>query len=82
MALNPSEEQIKLFVEMAPGISRNEIIMRIKGNNNDVEQALNEYYDNPNTTKYLMDNFTPDIEQESGSMNNQGICVLSFEFGL
>ncbi|RKF58402.1 putative ubiquitin interaction domain-containing protein [Golovinomyces cichoracearum] len=73
MALNPSEEQIRLFVEMAPGISCNEIIMRIKGNNNDVEQALNEYYDNPNTTKYLMDNFTSDIEQESGSMNNQGI---------
>ncbi|TQS37495.1 hypothetical protein Golomagni_02030 [Golovinomyces magnicellulatus] len=51
MALNPSEEEIRLFVEMAPGISRNEIIMRIKGNNNNVEQALNEYYDNPNTTK-------------------------------
>lgn len=32
MAFDPPEEHINLFVEMAPGISRKEIIRRIKVN--------------------------------------------------
>ncbi|KAI1004096.1 hypothetical protein K3495_g4110 [Podosphaera aphanis] len=50
--MEPSEESIRLFVEMAPGLSRDEVIQRIKSNSNNVEQAINEYYDYPDTTKY------------------------------
>ncbi|POS86872.1 hypothetical protein EPUL_001724, partial [Erysiphe pulchra] len=72
MASDPPEEHIKLFVEMAPGISRKEIIRRIKGNNNNVEQALNEYYDNPDTNKYSSVDTSSDNDQD-GSQDNHGI---------
>ncbi|RKF53305.1 putative ubiquitin interaction domain-containing protein [Erysiphe neolycopersici] len=72
MAFDPSEEHIKFFVEMAPGISRKEIIRRIKGNNYNVEQALNEYYDNPDTNKYSSVDNSSDNEQ-NGSQENHGI---------
>lgn len=72
MAFDPSEEHIKLFGEMAPGIPRKEIIRRLKGNNNNVEQALNEYYDNPDTNKYSSFD-TPSENELDGSQENHGI---------
>ncbi|SZF04226.1 unnamed protein product [Blumeria hordei] len=70
MALQTTEEQIKLFVEMAPGLSRSEAIQRIRGNNNSVEQAINEYYDNPSTNKYTWDEDSLDSEIVNSSENH------------
>jgi hypothetical protein len=57
----PTEEEIQNFMSVVPGIERSEVIARIKvgylfmvankqlkdqGNNNNVEHAINEYYEN------------------------------------
>jgi len=72
MAYQPTEEEIRSFMAVVPGIERREAIARIKvnrlhwlfrtlwlteqGNNNNVEYAINEYYEDPgSSTKVCWD---------------------------
>ncbi|CZR60074.1 uncharacterized protein PAC_09969 [Phialocephala subalpina] len=71
--LQPTDDQIDQVL-MLLGIARDEAIQRLKGNNNNVEQAVNEYYDNPNGgNKYRWDE-TQFSNDQDGYSNNQGIC--------
>jgi hypothetical protein len=42
----PTREDIDSFLSLVPGIPEAEVISRLKGNNNNVEQAIGEYFDN------------------------------------
>ncbi|KAL2068176.1 hypothetical protein VTL71DRAFT_16274 [Oculimacula yallundae] len=69
----PSEADVNSFLEMVGhGVQKQEAIARLKGNNNSVEQALNEYYDSPDTNKYQWDEGQFNSGRE-GEFNNHGI---------
>lgn len=71
--LQPTDEQIEQVLMCIPGIARDEALQRLKGNNNNVEQAVNEYFDNPEGgSKYRWDESQFSNDQD-GYSNNQGI---------
>lgn len=71
--LQPTDDQIDQVLMCIPGIARDEAIQRLKGNNNNVDQAVNEYFDNPEGgSKYRWDE-TQFSNDQDGYSNNQGI---------
>lgn len=74
MALQPSNENVDMFLEMVGhAMSRDVAIRRLKGNNNNVEQALNEFFEDPSSeTKYSWDDSAFNQDREGGG-NNHGI---------
>ncbi|KAI0391272.1 hypothetical protein F5Y17DRAFT_441348 [Xylariaceae sp. FL0594] len=67
----PSEEDIGTLCDIC-GIPRAEAIARLKANNNNAQNAMNEYLDDPDSSKYKWDesHFTTDRE---GEENKTGI---------
>ncbi|RYP05158.1 hypothetical protein DL765_009920 [Monosporascus sp. GIB2] len=65
----PSEDAISVICDIITGLSRTEAIARLKANNNDLQRAMEEYFENPESTKYKWDesHFT-DVED-----NNAGV---------
>ncbi|PQE22262.1 ubiquitin interaction domain-containing protein [Rutstroemia sp. NJR-2017a WRK4] len=58
MAAQPTEQDVRGFLEMVGSMDRNEVLQRLKGNNNNVQQAVNEYFDDMetgNTNRYRWD---------------------------
>ncbi|KAM3081480.1 hypothetical protein ACMFMG_004939 [Clarireedia jacksonii] len=58
MAAQPTEQDVRGFLEMVGSMDRSEVIQRLKGNNNNVQQAVNEYFDDMetgNTNRYRWD---------------------------
>ncbi|EMR63837.1 putative ubiquitin interaction domain-containing protein [Eutypa lata UCREL1] len=51
----PSEDDVSLFCLVTSCSSRTEAIARLRANNNNVEQATGDYFDNPDSTKYKWD---------------------------
>ncbi|PQE16696.1 ubiquitin interaction domain-containing protein [Rutstroemia sp. NJR-2017a BBW] len=49
MAAQPTEQDVRGFLEMVGSMDRNEVLQRLKGNNNNVQQAVNEYFDDMET---------------------------------
>ncbi|KAM0182281.1 hypothetical protein ACHAPF_001170 [Botrytis cinerea] len=45
MAAQPAAQDVQSFLDMTGQTNRQEAILRLKGNNNNVQQAINEYYD-------------------------------------
>ncbi|KAH8821644.1 hypothetical protein F5884DRAFT_96464 [Xylogone sp. PMI_703] len=72
MAAQPTEQDIDAFCGLASGISRSEAIARLKGNNNNVEQALNEYFDNTESSQYRWDESQFNTDRE-GELNGTGM---------
>ncbi|TVY84170.1 hypothetical protein LSUE1_G000958 [Lachnellula suecica] len=84
MAAQPSDEDINAFLSFAGAdIPRNEVIARIKvdilgsrmcglGNNNNVEQAIGEYFDDPTSQKYNWDDSAFSSDRE-GTQGNHGV---------
>ncbi|RYP15513.1 hypothetical protein DL767_010317 [Monosporascus sp. MG133] len=71
----PSDDDISLFCDIITGLSRTEAIARLKANNNDLQRATEEYFENPESTKYKWDesHFTDAEDNSAGvSFNIQG----------
>ncbi|RYP90200.1 hypothetical protein DL770_003663 [Monosporascus sp. CRB-9-2] len=71
----PSDDDISLFCDIITGLSRTEAITRLKANNNDLQRATEEYFENPESTKYKWDesHFTDAEDNSAGvSFNIQG----------
>ncbi|RYO89261.1 hypothetical protein DL762_003284 [Monosporascus cannonballus] len=71
----PSEDDVSLFCDIITGLSRTEAIARLKANNNDIQRATEEYFENPESTKYKWDesHFTDVEDNNAGvSFNIQG----------
>ncbi|KAH6724870.1 hypothetical protein BKA61DRAFT_589348 [Leptodontidium sp. MPI-SDFR-AT-0119] len=69
----PSEADVNSFLDLVGHtVQRPEAVARLKGNNNNVEQALNEYYDSPDTNKYRWDEGQFNSGRD-GEFNNHGI---------
>ncbi|ESZ94978.1 hypothetical protein SBOR_4598 [Sclerotinia borealis F-4128] len=49
MAAQPTAQDVQAFLDMTGQMNRQEAIQRLKGNNNNVQQAINEYYDDLET---------------------------------
>ncbi|KAM0315679.1 hypothetical protein ACHAO8_003730 [Botrytis cinerea] len=60
MAAQPAAQDVQSFLDMTGQTNRQEAILRLKGNNNNVQQAINEYYDdldlgrNPNRVTFAV----------------------------
>ncbi|EPE34655.1 hypothetical protein GLAREA_10349 [Glarea lozoyensis ATCC 20868] len=77
----PTQEDIDNFSSLAPGLPRGEIIARLKNNNNSVEQAAGEYFDdldNPAGNKYKWEEgpFSSDRDGVPGN-NNVSFAIHS-----
>ncbi|KAL3425736.1 ubiquitin interaction motif protein [Phlyctema vagabunda] len=79
MAAQPTEEDIDTLMNVTcHSFSRSEAIARLKGNNNDTTQAVHEFFDDPESTRYCWDDsqFSSDrdggYEQKIPSFNVQG----------
>jgi len=71
MAAQPTEQDVRGFLEMVGSMDRSEVIQRLKGNNNNVQQAVNEYFDDMetgNNNRYRWD------ETPFSGDNNHGIA--------
>ncbi|OTB11428.1 hypothetical protein K445DRAFT_322014 [Daldinia sp. EC12] len=51
---DPTEEAISLFCDIT-GLLRSEVITRLKANNNDLQRATEEYFEDPDSQKYRWD---------------------------
>ncbi|KAI2623176.1 hypothetical protein GGR54DRAFT_596851 [Hypoxylon sp. NC1633] len=51
---NPTEESISLFCDFT-GLSRADAITRLRANNNDLQRATEDYFENPNSSQYKWD---------------------------
>ncbi|KAI1171476.1 hypothetical protein F4777DRAFT_565466 [Nemania sp. FL0916] len=79
----PSEADVSSMQEIG-GISRSEAVSRLKANNNNVDNAINELFDNPGSAKYSLcwdeSHFNTDREGETNeagiSFNIQGADEL------
>lgn len=71
MSSQPSEDNISALCSIV-GISREDAIRRLKGNNNDLNAAMNDVFDDPAGDKYKYDEnaFASDRD---GTVNNAGI---------
>ncbi|KAH8159148.1 hypothetical protein CIB48_g9099 [Xylaria polymorpha] len=67
----PNEESVQLLADFCM-ISRDEAFNRLKANNNNVETATNEYFDDPKSTKYRWDESHFNTDRE-GEANETGI---------
>ncbi|KFY09227.1 hypothetical protein V491_08312 [Pseudogymnoascus sp. VKM F-3775] len=72
MAGQPPDGDIEQMVIMS-GLSRDEAIRRLKANNNDLNLALNEFFDNPDSTKYNWEEGAFNGDREGAPNNNTGI---------
>ncbi|KUJ11698.1 uncharacterized protein LY89DRAFT_786579 [Mollisia scopiformis] len=71
--LQPNNEQIENVVNLT-GVSREEAIQRLKGNNNNVEQAIGEFFDSDGSSnKYRWDEAAFNNDQD-GIPSNHGIA--------
>ncbi|KAF7904529.1 hypothetical protein EAF00_001863 [Botryotinia globosa] len=70
MAAQPAAQDVQSFLDMTGQTNRQEAILRLKGNNNNVQQAINEYYDdletgrNPN--RYTWDDSQFNKDRDGG----------------
>ncbi|KAM0137888.1 hypothetical protein ACHAO1_003773 [Botrytis cinerea] len=70
MAAQPAAQDVQSFLDMTGQTNRQEAILRLKGNNNNVQQAINEYYDdldlgrNPN--RYTWDDSQFNRDRDGG----------------
>ncbi|KAF4636706.1 hypothetical protein G7Y89_g1392 [Cudoniella acicularis] len=69
----PSEEDIAAFLSLIGDVPRQEVIQRLKGNNCNVDQAVGEYFDYPDNTKYRWDDSQFNTDRD-GALSNHGIC--------
>ncbi|KAI1462291.1 hypothetical protein F4805DRAFT_410089 [Annulohypoxylon moriforme] len=67
----PSEDSINLFRDVT-GLPRGEVITRLKANNNDVNRASEEYFENPGSQKYRWDESQFGMDRQ-GEVNDTGI---------
>ncbi|KXJ93007.1 hypothetical protein Micbo1qcDRAFT_232654 [Microdochium bolleyi] len=68
----PPEDVISFLCE-ATGLSRPEAIARLKANNNDGERALDEFFTDPDSTKYKYDESQFGLDRDGEGGNNAGI---------
>ncbi|KAI9646744.1 hypothetical protein NHQ30_004742 [Ciborinia camelliae] len=70
MAAQPTAQDVQAFLDMTGQMNRQEAIQRLKGNNNNVQQAINEYYDgletNRNNNPYAWDEGPFNRDREGG----------------
>ncbi|KAI0885150.1 uncharacterized protein GGS22DRAFT_139527 [Annulohypoxylon maeteangense] len=67
----PPEESIILFCDVT-GLTRGEVITRLKANNNDLPRATEEYFENPSSQKYRWDESQFGMDRQ-GEANDTGI---------
>ncbi|CZT05976.1 uncharacterized protein RCO7_05199 [Rhynchosporium graminicola] len=69
----PAESDVNNFLSLVGNvISRQEAVARLKGNNNSIDQAIGEYYDSPDNSKYRWDEGQFNSGRE-GEYNNHNI---------
>ncbi|APA07778.1 hypothetical protein sscle_03g025480 [Sclerotinia sclerotiorum 1980 UF-70] len=70
MAAQPTAQDVQAFLLMTGQTDRQEAILRLKGNNNNVQQAINEYYDDMetgrNSNRYTWDDSQFNRDREGG----------------
>ncbi|KAH7033166.1 uncharacterized protein B0I36DRAFT_105715 [Microdochium trichocladiopsis] len=68
----PTEDLIELFREVT-GLSRPEAVARLKANGNDTERATDEYFTDPDSTKYKYDESQFGLDRDGEGGNTSGI---------
>ncbi|KAI0840102.1 hypothetical protein F5Y06DRAFT_263648 [Hypoxylon sp. FL0890] len=68
---DPPEESISLFCDIT-GLSRAEAITRLKANNNDLQRASEEFFEDPGSQKYKWDESQFSMDRQ-GEVNDTGI---------
>ncbi|KAI1776207.1 hypothetical protein F4818DRAFT_413401 [Hypoxylon cercidicola] len=68
---DPTESDIEMFLDIT-GLSRADAITRLKANNNDLERATNEYFEDPSGQKYKWDDSQFSMDRQ-GEANDTGI---------
>ncbi|QSZ35447.1 hypothetical protein DSL72_008317 [Monilinia vaccinii-corymbosi] len=70
MAAQPTPQDVQSFLDTTGQMNRQEAIQRLKGNNNNVQQAINEYYDDletgRNQNRYTWDDSQFNMDREGG----------------
>lgn len=72
MAGQPSNDDVEQLLAIFDTLSRDEAIRRLKSNNNDVNSAANELFDDPHSTKYKWEESAFSSDRDGGA-NNAGI---------
>ncbi|KAF3069114.1 hypothetical protein GL218_08236 [Daldinia childiae] len=70
----PTEESITLFCDITD-LPRNEAITRLKANNNDLQRATEEYFEDPDSQKYKWDESQFSMDRH-GEATGSGICAV------
>ncbi|KAI0381757.1 hypothetical protein F5Y04DRAFT_254284 [Hypomontagnella monticulosa] len=70
-ASDPPEESVTLFCDIT-GLLRDEAITRLKANNNDIQQAAGEYFEDPDSRKYKWDESQFSVGRQ-GEVTDTGI---------
>ncbi|KAI1415145.1 hypothetical protein F5Y13DRAFT_156740 [Hypoxylon sp. FL1857] len=68
---DPPEDSIALFCDIT-GLLRAEAITRLKANNNDIQRASEEYFEDPGSQKYKWDESQFSMDRQ-GEVNDTGI---------
>ncbi|KAI1377265.1 hypothetical protein F4677DRAFT_459143 [Hypoxylon crocopeplum] len=68
---DPPEDCISLFCDIT-GLTRAEVITRLKANNNDLQRATEEYFEDPSSQKYKWDESQFSMDRQ-GEANDTGI---------
>ncbi|KAB8300325.1 hypothetical protein EYC80_000514 [Monilinia laxa] len=78
MAAQPTPQDVQSFLDTTGQMNRQEAIQRLKGNNNNVQQAINEYYDDletgRNQNRYTWDDSQFSMDRE-GAGGQQAFSV-------
>ncbi|KAI1215030.1 uncharacterized protein F4807DRAFT_405600 [Annulohypoxylon truncatum] len=68
---DPPEDSVSTFCDFT-GLLRGEAITRLKANNNDLQRAMEEYFEDPNSQKYKWDESQFSMDRH-GEANDTGI---------
>ncbi|KAI1391065.1 uncharacterized protein F4822DRAFT_171209 [Hypoxylon trugodes] len=68
----PTDESINLFCDLT-GLLRAEAITRLKANNNDIQRACEEYFEDPDSVKYKWDESQFSMDRHGDNFNDTGI---------
>ncbi|KAI2473852.1 hypothetical protein F4781DRAFT_379131 [Annulohypoxylon bovei var. microspora] len=70
-ASDPPEDSVSTFCDFT-GLPRGEAVTRLKANNNDIQRATEEYFEDPNSQKYKWDESQFSMDRQ-GEANDTGI---------
>ncbi|PMD43684.1 hypothetical protein L207DRAFT_510194 [Hyaloscypha variabilis F] len=72
-SFQPSRGDIDAFLSLVPDVPESEVVFRLKNNNNNVEQAIGEYFDNAGSGNKYQWNEAEFSSDREGVQNDAGI---------